>query len=104
MASVPIDLHVLPSADWNASICVPVRTRRTQPGGVPAGPAVFSLRPPVSGLRWIAYPEAADASANACRELAFKLSRIITPVFDQLLAPERERTCAMTSTSPLIGW
>ena len=101
IVSLPIFVHVFPSIDRYDVKTEPARTRRIQPGGAPAPPAVLSDNMPGPRRRWNAYPFPEETKVVACVEFAASVSRIMTPTLDQLSAKLIKLTCATTSRSPL---
>lgn len=93
--------HDVPLADAYAVTAVPFLTRRTQYGAVVEGPFVLAVMPPSFERRWKSTPLPADTNAKPFAAFAPSELRIITPVFDQLVAALTESTRALTSTSPL---
>jgi hypothetical protein len=69
---------VVPSADWNPVIVVPMRTSFTQYGAAAAAPTTLIAAAPALVRDWKRNPLAADTSMNAYDDPAVSQLRIIT--------------------------
>src|SRR5258708_5830016 len=104
MVTVVTALQLTPSADSKPVIAFPLRTMRTQSGGVESEAAALSELPPVEGRHCSATPLADETSMSACAEPGSSVSRIITPAFDHALAAVTLATRAVIEPSPASGW
>src|SRR3954470_20048253 len=103
MVSLPILVHVLPSADMDAVTTLPARWSRSQRGAAPPPPAVFTEVPPEDRRRWNASPLPIETNMDACAEPAVAFARIMTPALVHASVPVNAATRATIVPSPLIG-
>jgi hypothetical protein len=101
MVSLPIRVQLIPVVDRYAENFEPCRTNRTQYGAVPVPPEVIVLDPPVVTRRWNAKPFPGVTLANAFRDVAVNVSRIMTPALAQELVFWSVATRATISPSPV---
>src|SRR5690349_841851 len=84
MVSEPTTVQLTPSEEAYPVRSVPARTSFTQYGAKTHRPLVLVLSPPVLTRRWNVTPLAEVRLMKAWRELAARVSRIITPALAQL--------------------
>ena len=101
IVSDPSAVHVLPSADADAVIVLPLRCSFSQYGAAASGPPVWTVAPPSSGRRWKATPFSAYTSTNAWAADGWSEARIMTPAFVQASARCSVVTRATMTPSPV---